>query len=338
MTDLNELQFFAQVAKAHSFTIAAKRLGVPKSSVSRAVRRLEGRLGVRLVERTTRNVALTEVGEVYLDRCQRVLEEAEQADLAVGALLAKPHGKLRVGAPAIFARSILGPILGEFLATYPEVRLHLQLLGGEASLPERGLDLVIRPGPLEDSGLLAKPLMRIRLGVYASPHYLEHRAIPDSPAALRQQSCITTSCGTFGEPGDSAIWRLRRGSELKEVRVESRASVPDPAINRQLALAGVGVVLLAQSIARPDVEQGRLVQLLPDWEPDPVELHALYSSRLNSSPKVRVFLEFLRQRLLDGTTTASKTETANRPSETVSPVVATVCPRLDAARQSKPRR
>jgi DNA-binding transcriptional LysR family regulator len=326
MTDLNELQFFAQVAKAHSFTMAARRLGVPKSSVSRAVRRLEGRLGVRLVERTTRNVALTEVGEVYLDRCQRVLEEAEQADLAVGALLARPHGKLRVGAPAIFARSILGPILGEFLATYPELRLHLQLLGGEASLPERGLDLVIRPGPLEDSGL-AKPLMRIRLGVYASPRYLEHRAIPDSPAALRQQSCITTSCGTFGEPGDSTIWRLRRGSELKEVRVESRASVPDPAINRQLAVAGAGVVLLAQSIARPDVEQGRLVRLLPDWEPDPVELHALYSSRLNSSPKVRAFLEFLRERLLDVTTTASKTETANRPSETVSPVVATACPR-----------
>jgi DNA-binding transcriptional LysR family regulator len=111
------------------------------------------------------------------------------------------------------------------------------------------------------------------------------------------------------------------------VRVELRASVPDPAINRQLAVAGAGVVLLAQSIARPDVEQGRLVRLLPDWEPDPVELHALYSSRLNSSPKVRAFLEFLRERLLDVTTIASKTETANRPSETISPVGATACPR-----------
>jgi DNA-binding transcriptional LysR family regulator len=307
IADLNELQFFAQVANTQSFTMAAKRLGVPKSSVSRAIQRLEGRLGVHLVERTTRSVVLTEAGEVYLDRCQRVLEEAEQADLAVGALLAKPHGKLRVGAPAIFARSILGPILGEFLATYPELRLHLQTLAGEASLRERGLDLVIRPGPLEDSEFLAKPLMRIRLGLYASPFYLEHHAIPDSPADLRRQSCITTSCGPLGEPGDSAIWRLRRGSELKEVRVESRASVPDPAINHQLALAGVGVVLLAQSAARPDVEQGRLVRLLPDWEPDPVELHALYSSRLSSSPKVRVFLEFLRERLRDVKTTAPRT-------------------------------
>jgi DNA-binding transcriptional LysR family regulator len=305
--DLNELHFFVQVANALSFTTAAKHLGVPKSSVSRAITRLEDRLGVSLVERTTRSVALTEAGEVYLDRCQRVMEEAERADLAVGALLAKPRGRLRVGAPGIFARSILGPVLGEFLTAYPELRLQLLLSGGEAPPREKNLDLVIRPGPLEDSGLLMKPLLRIRLGAYASPLYLENRDLPDSPAALRQQSCITTSCGTFGEPADSAIWRLRRGSELKEVRVESRASVPDPTITHQLALAGVGVALLAQSVARIDVEQGRLVRLLPDWEPEPVELHALYSPQLGSSPKVRVFLQFLRERLLDVTIIASRT-------------------------------
>jgi DNA-binding transcriptional LysR family regulator len=295
MTDLNELQFFAQVANAQSFTLAAKRLGTPKSSVSRAVLRLENRLGVRLLERTTRSMALTEAGEIYLERCQRVLEEAEQADLLIGALQAKPRGRLRVGAPVAFARFVLGPILGEFVARYPELRVNLQLLAGEATPRERSLDVVIRPGPLEDSGLLVKPLMQIRLGAYASPLYLEHREVPDSPAALRQQSCITTSCGASGEPGDSAIWRLRRGSDLQEVRVESRVSVPDPMINHQLAVAGVGVALLAQSVARVDEEQGRLVRLLPDWEPAPVELHAVYPSRLNSSPNVRVFLQFLRE-------------------------------------------
>jgi len=296
MTDLNELRFFVQVSETQSFTLAAERLGVPKSSVSRAIQRLEGRLGVRLVERTTRSVALTEAGELYLDRCQRVIEEAEQADLAVGALLAKPRGKLRVGAPVAFARSILGPILGEFLSRYPEIRVYLQLLNGDASPREGSLDLVIRAGPLEDSGLLVKPLMRIRVGVYASPLYLDNRRVPDSPAALREQSCITMSCSTFGEPGEAATWRLRRGTELKEIKVESRVSVPDPTINHQLAVAGVGVALLSQSMARADVEQGRLVRLLPEWEPEPVELHALYPSRLNSSPKVRAFLQFLRER------------------------------------------
>jgi len=296
MIDLNELQFFVQVSQARSFTLAANRLGVPKSSVSRAIVRLESRLGVRLVERTTRSVALTEAGELYLDRCQRMLEEAEQADLAIGALQAKPRGRLRVGAPVMFARAILGPILGDFLALYPELRVHLQLTGGEAPPRERSHDLTIRPGPLEDSGLLARPLMQIRLGAYASPQYLRNRNVPDSPAALRQFSCVTTTCGTFGEHGDSTIWRLRRGADVQEVRVESRVSTPDPVINHQLAVTGVGVALLSQSAARADVEQGRLVRLLPDWEPEPVELHALYPSRLNSSPKVRVFLQFLRER------------------------------------------
>jgi DNA-binding transcriptional LysR family regulator len=295
MTDLNELQFFTQVAQAQSFTVAAKRLGVPKSSVSRAISRLEGRLGIRLVHRTTRSVSLTEAGEIYLERCERVLEEAEQADLAIGALLAKPRGRLRVGAPASFARLILGPVLGEFLCRYPELRLSLQLLGADASAREGSLDLAIRSGPLEDSGLLAKPLMRIRLGAYASPRYVERCGAPDSPADLRQQNCITTSCGTLGEPGDSATWRLRRGAEVKEVRVESRVAAPDPTINHQLALAAVGIALLPLAVARADVEQDRLMRLLPEWEPDPVELFAVYSSRLSTSPKVRVFLEFLRE-------------------------------------------
>ena len=241
-------------------------------------------------------MALTEAGELYWARCQRVMEEAEQADLAVGALLAKPRGRLGIGVSVAFARGILGPLLGEFLAMYPELRLHLQLLGGDASPREGSFDLVIRPGPLEDSGLLVKPLMRIRLGAYASPLYLKNREITELPADLRQQSCITMNCGTFGEPGDSTIWRLRRGVELREVRVESRVSVPDPTMNHQLAVAGAGVALLGQSMARIDVEQGRLVRLLPDWEPEPVELHALYPSRLNSSPKVRAFLQFLRER------------------------------------------
>lgn len=296
MTNLNELQFFVHVSQTQSFTGAAKRLGVPKSSVSRTIQRLERRLGVRLVERTTRRVALTEVGELYLNHCRRVMEEAEQADLAVGALQAKPRGTLRVGAPVAFARSIMGPSMGDFLAMYPELRMHLQLLNGDESPRAGSFDVIVRAGPLEDSGLLVKPLMRIRLGAYASPAYLKRRKTPESPAALAQQSCITMTCGTFGEPGNFAMWRLRRGGELKEVRVDARVSVPDPTINHQLALAGTGVALLAQSVVRADVEEGRLVRLLPEWEPEPVELHALYPSQLNSSPKVRVFLQFLRER------------------------------------------
>lgn len=296
MTDLNELQYFVQVSRTQSFTKAAKRLGVPKSNVSRAILRLENRLGVRLVERTTRKVALTEVGELYLNCCERVMDEAEQADLAVGALQTQPHGTLRVGAPVAFARTILGPSMGEFLAMYPALQLRVQLLNGDEAPRDGGLDVVVRAGALEDSGLLVKPLMRIRLGAYASPAYLANHDTPDTPAQLAGLSCVTTSCDAPGEPGDFAVWRLRRNGELHEVRVPARVSVPDPTINHQLALAGAGVALLAQSVVHVDVEQHRLVRVLPDWEPEPIQLHALYPSRLDSSPKVRAFLQFLRGR------------------------------------------
>ena len=151
MTDLNELQFFVQVSREQSFTLAAQRLGVPKSTVSRAIARLEARLGVRLVERTTRSVSLTEAGELYLDRCQRVLEEAEQADILIGAMQAKPRGRLRVGAPVTFARAILAPILGDFLALYPDLRLHLQL-GVERQPPASATQLSVARWSATGSG------------------------------------------------------------------------------------------------------------------------------------------------------------------------------------------
>jgi DNA-binding transcriptional LysR family regulator len=295
--DLNELHYFVQLSQTQSFTVAARRLGVPKSSVSRAIQRLEERLGIRLVERTTRSMNLTEAGELYLDHCQRMVEEAEQADLAVGALATTPRGRLRVAAPVAFARGILSPILGEFVLRYPELRLRLHLLNGSASPREGSFDLLIRPGPLEDSGLLVKPVLRVRLGVFASPAYIKKHGQPRTPAELRLHSCVTTSCSSGGEPEDAATWWLRRGTERREVRVESRVSVPDPVMCYHLAAAGVGLALLSQTMTRGEVAAKKLKRVLPEWEPEPVELHALYASRLNASPKVRAFLDFLRERL-----------------------------------------
>jgi DNA-binding transcriptional LysR family regulator len=299
MTDLNELQFFVLVAQTRSFTLTAKRLNLPKSSVSRGIGRLEKRLGVQLIERTTRSVRLTELGKLYLTHCQRVIEEAEQADIAVGAMLATPRGKIRVGAPVAFARFVLGPLMNEFLSMYPELRIHIELLNIRNRGEEEDLDMVVRAGPLENSGWLVKPLMRVRLGLYASPSFLKLHRRPESPADLEKFACIVTSCGPLGEADDFAIWRLRRESETREINVIARVSVPDPSVHRQLALAGAGVAMLGQAEVVTDLKQRRLVRLLPDWEPEPIELHALYPSRLSSSPKVRALLEFLRERCND---------------------------------------
>ncbi len=295
MTDLNELQFFVQVSRTQSFTLAARRLGVPKSSVSRAIRRLERRLGVRLIERTTRSVALTEAGELYRNHCQRIMDQAEEAELAVGALLATPRGRLRIGAPVAFARSVIGPMLGEFLASFPEMQVDLHLLHGSEIPDTEDLDIVVKAGPLEDSGMLVKPLMRIKLGAYASPAYVAERSLPQTPGDLAQHSCVTTSCSQAGHPAGYTVWRLRRGGELREVRVAAKASIPDPTVNHLLAEAGVGIALLSQSMAEREIDAERLVRILPEWEPDPVELYALYPPKLSASPKVRAFLQFFRE-------------------------------------------
>lgn len=303
MTDLNELQFFVRVSEAQSFTRAAQRLGVPKSTVSRAMTRLESRLGVRLLHRTTRSVSLTAPGELYLDRCRRVLEEAEQADLHLGAALAHPRGTLRIAAPMAFARGVLGPALGDFLAAYPDLSVHLQILGTELASPGKNIDVVVRPGPLEDSTLLVKPLVEIRLAAYAAPSYLALHPAPTQPDDLRNHLCMLTNCGSEGTPANSALWTLHRGADTREVRVQSRASVPDPTINHQLAVAGAGIAILSQLAARADMESGRLVRLLPEWEPEPVRLFAVYSNRLAASPNVRALLDFLGSRFHPATQT-----------------------------------
>jgi DNA-binding transcriptional LysR family regulator len=172
-------------------------------------------------------------------------------------------------------------------------------LSGNGRNNDEGLDLVVRAGPLEDSGWLVKRLMKVRLGIYASPAFLKRHKRPESPAELRQLPCIVTSCGPLGEAEDLALWRLRRNSEVREIGVDARVSVPDPSVHRQLALAGAGVALLGHAEVVTDVKQRRLVRLLPEWEPESIDLYALYPSRLGASPKVRALLEFLQQRCND---------------------------------------
>jgi DNA-binding transcriptional LysR family regulator len=159
--------------------------------------------------------------------------------------------------------------------------------------------MVVRVGPLEDSGWLVKPLMQVRLGIYASLAFLKRHSRPVSPSELRQLPCIVTSCGPLGEAEDLALWRMRRNSEVREVGVDARVSVPDPSVHRQLALSGAGIAMLGQAEVVTDLKQRRLVRLLPEWEPEPIELHALYPSRLSASPKVRALLTFLQQHCND---------------------------------------
>ena len=296
MINLNELQFFAQVGKTQSFTLAARQLSTPKSAVSRAVASLEKRLGVRLVERTTRRVALTEAGELFLERCLRVLEEAEHADSVINSLHSRPKGRLRIGAPTAYVRFVLAPIIPDFLREFPEIKLSVQIIQNSHAANESALDIAIRQGPLNDSVMRVMPLKKTSLGLYASAGYVSAHGAPMTPAELRGHRLIVANCGANGEPADFAKFTLSNGTQTETVRVESHVSLADPTVNLQLTLADAGIAPLSQALGRTAVAKGELVRVLPQWETEAVQLHAVYASRLNSSPKVRAFLEFLKAR------------------------------------------
>ena len=294
MTNLNDLQFFVVVAHAGSFTRAADQLGVPKSAVSRAISRLEKRLSVLLLQRTTRRVVVTEAGALYLNHAERAIAEAEQADSAATNSQTSTKGDLRIGMPTPFAKDFVAPLLPDFLREYPDLRVHLALSGSSAiyAAPFQDLDLVIKVGgEVEDSSLFVKVLGRIGRAIYASPQYLQKFGTPTAPLDLKSHACITVS-----ERCPWSTWHLFSGPKVVDVEVDPRLSVNEPTIVCQLAMEGFGIAIV-DDWRIPALPQGALVRLLPGWQAEPVPVYALYPLRLGLTKKVRAFVEFLDTRL-----------------------------------------
>jgi DNA-binding transcriptional LysR family regulator len=292
MARFDELEFFVAVAQTGSFTAASKRLGVPKSTLTRGVGRLEKRLDVVLMRRTTRRVTLTEPGELFLLHCLQALEEVEQGELVVSAFRGVPRGHLRVSTPMVFARIFLTPLMPEFLTLYPDLRLHLLAHEADSMPSTTNFDVIIRSGPVQDSSMFIRHLGEVRMGIYASPEYVERSGSPTTPDQLHQHSCVT-----LAEFGDGAIWRITNGSEALQIRLDPHVSASNATLHQILAAGGVGIVCIPRALASPDVTAGRLLRILPGWEPEPVPVSALYPARLDLSPKVRAFLQYLAQHL-----------------------------------------
>lgn len=282
--DLNHLLSFYWLAKTGSFTAAGAVLGLPKSTVSRQIRALEQRLQVRLVERTTRRLALTEIGGVYLGHCERVMAEAEDAERAVTAYSAEPRGLLRVGVPVTFARTYLAPMLPAFCAQYPDLRLDLVFRSGPIDPAEGLLDVVIHVGRLHDSSYVVRRLGAMGLAPYASPSYVARRGLPLAPAELAEHEVLTGSRSPRG-----ARWRLQGPPGEVEVKLEPRLTVADPVVTAELVAAGVGIGVLPDFLTRGTA----LVRVLPEWRMNELEFFALYPERQMTAPKIRVFLDYL---------------------------------------------
>jgi len=288
---LHEMSVFSRVVAAGSLSAAARELGLSPALISRRLAALESRLGVRLINRTTRSLHLTDEGAAYLETCGRILSEIEEADAAVAAGRGEPQGILRVALPASFGNQHVAPLVPDFAARYPKVQLALSLSDRYVNVIEEGFDLAVRIAELEDSSLAARKLAPNRRVVCASPEYLRRHGTPRTLAELAQHNCLTTTA----DFAMSWAYRAADGS-AGSVRVSGRYACDNWEVLRDWALAGLGIALKSTWDVRRHLEDGSLVPLLPGYTfASDVAIWAVYPHRRHLSAKTRVFIDFLAE-------------------------------------------
>jgi DNA-binding transcriptional LysR family regulator len=291
--DLNALRAFDAVVRTRSFRGAAERLGQPRSTVSRKVGELEAQLGVRLFERNTRNVHLTEAGAAYHQRVQAGLLALDHAREAIEELQQEPAGRLRVTAPVELGVLLLGEVVADFCRTYAKVDVELDLTDRRVDLIGEGYDVAVRAGSAAqpDSSLVTRTLVRGRVRTFAAPAYLERAPALVHPAQLAEHDAIL-----FAPMAPRGLWRFERGAEHVEVAPRARLLVNHFAVVRRAAEAGIGVARMPAMLAARGAETGRLVPVLDEWAGDEGVLRVVLPSR-DVPPKTRAFVELLRLRL-----------------------------------------
>jgi DNA-binding transcriptional LysR family regulator len=288
--DLNEILVFARVVQAGSFSGAARRLDMPKSTVSRKISDLEGRLQARLIQRTTRRLSLTDAGRTYYEYGARIVADLEEAERAVGNLQETARGRLRVTAPLNFG--FLGSIAADFLARYPEVELELVCTDRVVNLVEEGFDVAIRARALADSTLIARSLGQVGTLIVAHPDYLQRRGRPRKPKDLATHDCVV-----FGAGGDRGKWRLQQRGRTVTVAVAPRLVVNDFETVHEAVAAGLGVGLIPAFRCAGDLRDRHLERVLPEWSVADTPIHAVYPSTRHLSPKIRAFVDHLQKEM-----------------------------------------
>jgi DNA-binding transcriptional LysR family regulator len=285
---LNDMALFVEVVKAMSFRRAAEAMGMPNSTLSRRITALEKAIGLRLLHRTTRKIELTEAGQLYFERCKRIVDEARLAHEQLGEMLAQPSGVLRASLPVDFANIYLAPLLAEFARRYPGMTFEFDLTPRRVDLVSEPFDVAIRMGKPKDSNLIARQLASLPCYLYASPRYLELFGEPCHPSDLAQHECL---CFPKGE-----LWTLHRAQETVEMTVGGRFVLNSVGMTRRLATLDQGVTIQPEEIVADDLASGRLRRVLPEWQSTPIPVYAMTETRLLPA-KTQRFIEFLRENL-----------------------------------------
>ena len=288
---LTGMKMFERVVESGSFSEAARQLGVAPSSVSRQVGELEDALGVRLFQRSTRRLSLTEAGEIYHERATRILAEVDEARLAVSALDGTPTGILRLSVPGSLSRRLIVPAVAAFQERYPAVEVALIVSDQVLDMIEHRIDVTIRLGALSDSSLVARKLTTVPRRLCASASYLKKAGTPSTPEDLLEHSCLTFRTGA-----GTNIWNFHGpGTTTREIQARGKLYANDGESLVAAAVAGQGIILVPGWLVKEELERGDLQALLPEWSPVPAEtpLYALYPLQRYLAPKVRAFIDFM---------------------------------------------
>ena len=293
---LPDMAVFARVVDAGNFSVAARQLGSTPSTVSRQIKRLEDALGIRLLDRSTRAVRITESGTEVYRHCREMLAAASAAVDAAGQSVGRPQGKVRLSAPISFAKSVIHPLIPAFLNRYADVDVQLVFTDDELDPLADNMDLVIRLTEHPPLGLAGRKLGSVRWLLCASEAYLSARGAPAGPLDLAAHDCIY-----LGETADDHHWRFRRGNEHLAVDVRGRYIANDVGARLEAASAGFGIAILPEFAAAEALRQGELVQVLPDWELEALayvgSVWLLYPPNRFLPPKVRVLIDYLAEQM-----------------------------------------
>ncbi|RJG08254.1 LysR family transcriptional regulator [Massilia cavernae] len=292
--DLNDLVYFVHVVEHQGFSPASRELGVPKSKLSRRIALLEERLGVRLLQRSTRHFSVTDIGQSYYTHCKAMLVEAEAAQEVVDRTRAEPRGIVRIACPIALLHTRVGPMLADFMAENPLVTIHLEATNRHIDVVAEGIDVAIRVRvpPLKDSDLVVRVLSTRRWCVAASPLLLQRIAVPQSPADLSGLPTLD-----WGSPMPQHVWHLAGpNGAMATIHHTPRLITDDMISLRTAAVAGVGIVQLPTMMITDELKQGTLAILMPEWSPKGGTIHAVMPSRRGLLPSVRALIDFLAAR------------------------------------------
>ena len=291
MDRLSAMEVFTNVVEFEGFSAAASHLGISRASVSKQVIQLEESLGASLLNRTTRRVSVTEVGEAYYERCKRVLAEVEEADLLVEQLHSEPRGTLKVSAPMSFGVAHLGPVVSDFLSEYRELSISLTLNDRFTDLIEEGFDIAIRIAQSTDSSLIARRLSGVRCVMTATPEYLERKGVPTKPQDLSGHQCLSYSYLASG-----LEWSIFGPNGATSVKVSGPLKANNGEVLLQAARQNLGVAFLPNFLVREDIQAGVLVPVLEQYRLPELSVYAVSPPNRFPARKVQAFIAFLAER------------------------------------------